>query len=199
MFISGSSKIRKQAIYHQGTLAFENTSVPLDDFLTGAYDHFSPEYPKFYKMDRLAKLGFLATEVLLRDLPIKQYAPEAVSLVLSNAHASLDTDVRYHEAAKTSSSPALFVYTLPNIVSGEICIRHKIKGENTFFVSPSFDAGLHEAYVNQVMQQPSVRACIAGWIDVMDSHHDVFLYLIEKEKRGLALPHTAEELTKLYR
>jgi hypothetical protein len=199
MFISGTSIIRKQTVIHKGALAFENKSVSLDDFLTGAYNYLSPEYPKFYKMDRLAQLGFLATEFLLSDFPIKQYSPESVSLVLSNAHASMDTDVRYHESSKTSSSPALFVYTLPNIVSGEICIRHRIKGENTFFISPAFDAELLAAYVDQVMVQPSVQACIAGWIDVMDSHHDVFLYLVEKEQRGLALPHTAEELTKLYR
>ncbi|HEY9006240.1 hypothetical protein [Ohtaekwangia sp.] len=198
MYISATSIIRHQTVYHQGKNVWENKSLPFDDFLSALYDTLAPEYPKFYKMDRLAKLGFLATEVLLKEQSIKQYAPDAVSLVLSNAQASLDTDVRYHEAAKTSSSPALFVYTLPNIVSGEICIRHKIKGENTFFVSPSFDAGLIASYTEQVMAQPAVQACIAGWVDVMDSRHDVFLYLAEKEPRGLKLPHTAHELVKLY-
>jgi len=198
MYISATSVIRNQTVVHNGKSLWKNKTVSLDDFLNGLYDSLTPEYPKFYKMDRLAKLGFLATEVLLKENAIKQYAPEEVSLVLSNAHASLDTDVRYHEAAKTSSSPALFVYTLPNIVSGEICIRHRIKGENTFFVSPAFDAALTAAYAEQVMAQSSMQACIAGWVEVMDSHHDVFLYLAEQSPRGLALPHTAEQLVKLY-
>ena len=163
-----------------------------------AYAHLKPEYPKFYKMDHLSKLGFLASETLFREQPIKQYTHAAVTLVLSNAHASLDTDMRYWETSKTMSSPALFVYTLPNIVSGEICIRHGIKGENVFFVTPQFQPELLMDYVDRVLLFPGNDVCLAGWIDVMGEHHDVFLYLVEKEKRGLALEHSAEQLTKLY-
>ncbi len=33
----------------------------------------------------------------------------------------------------------LFVYTLPNILIGEICIKFKIQGESNFFVSQFVD------------------------------------------------------------
>jgi hypothetical protein len=197
--------IRNQHIICDGKILFAEKSGSLDQFLLNAYTSLKIEYPKFYKMDALSKLGFLGAEVLLKNREIiREYAPENVSVILSNAHASLDTDRKYSEAAKQVSSPALFVYTLSNIVAGEICIRHKIKGENAFFVSKKFDTELITGYVNLVlshgspMPDPSIPvACISGWVDVLDGHHDVFLYLCEKNKPGL-WPHTAAQVSELY-
>jgi len=197
-FITGISSIRHQRISIDKDMVFQDASSSLDIFLSGAYDALKSGYPKFYKMDRLAQLGFLASEVLLKKWSIKSYLGESVALVLSNAHSSLDTDIRFHESIVMGASPSLFVYTLPNIVAGEICIRHGIKGENAFFVTPSFDPHMISSYVDQVLRQPHIQACVAGWIDVMNGHHDVFLYLAEKEKRGLGLEHNPNELTTLY-
>lgn len=197
-FITGTSTIRLHKIFDDAGIVFEDASSSLDIFLSGAYDALKPGYPKFYKMDRLAQLGFLASEVLLKKYSIKSYPAESVALVLSNAQSSLDTDVRFYESIAVGASPALFVYTLPNIVAGEICIRQGIKGENAFFVTPSFDPRMISSYVNQVLRQPHNTACVAGWIDVMNGHHDVFLYLAEKQKRGLGLEHTPNVLTTLY-
>ncbi len=150
-------------------------------------------------MDRLAKLGFLASEILIGKSSVKQnYNASQIALVLANAHASLDTDLRYLESTKTMASPSLFVYTLSNIVAGEICIRHGIKGENAFFVQPAFDANFMAHYVNQLLTETKTEMCVAGWVDVLGEHHDVFLYLAEKNKNGNAREHTGEELQKLY-
>jgi hypothetical protein len=96
------------------------------------------------------------------------------------------------------ASPSLFVYTLPNIVIGEICIRNNIKGENSFFVIPEFDSRLLSFYTDQVLLQSHVQACIAGWVNVLNDRYDVFLYLAEKQKRGSAYEHTAAQLDELY-
>lgn len=151
-------------------------------------------------MDRLSKLGFLASEMLLKDSTLlPHYAPDQVALVLSNAASSLDTDLRFAESMKTIPSPALFVYTLPNIVAGEICIRQGITGENAFFVFPEFDAQQMADYVTIVMTPEKTQACIAGWIEVIGDHHDVFLYLVEKERGANGMEHTAEQLHKIYK
>jgi hypothetical protein len=197
-FITGTSTIRLHKISDDAGIVFEDASSSLNLFLSGAYDALKSGYPKFYKMDRLAQLGFLASEVLLKNCSIKAYPGESVALVLSNAQSSLDTDIRFHESIAVGASPALFVYTLPNIVAGEICIRHGIKGENAFFVTPTFDPQMISSYVDLVLRQPHQQVCVAGWIDVMNGHHDVFLYLTEKEKRGLGLDHTPKVLTTLY-
>ena len=131
--ISSYVIIRDQTILHNDQLIFED-DLRLSEFLEKAYSALKIDYPKFYKMDNLSKLGFLGAEVLLDGNMLTSYKPEEVAVVLSNAHASLDTDIRYAESAKKMGSPGLFVYTLANIVAGEICIRHKLKGENAFFV-----------------------------------------------------------------
>lgn len=184
-------RIINKTILVDGVVVFRYNGKALDEFLIAAYAALKIDYPKFYKMDNLSKAGFLAAEILLKD---KSHPGEKTSVVLSNAHASLDTDVRYANAAKTVPSPALFVYTLPNIVAGEICIRHKIKGENAFFVSETFDAELLSSYVSMIKPD---NLCLAGWVDVMGEHHDVFLYL--QDNAGKGLPHNASTLNELYK
>ena len=184
-------RIVNKTILLDGVELFRSGAKTFDDFFGEAYSTLKVDYPKFYKMDNLSKAGFLAAEILLKE---KNYVSEKISLVLSNAHASLDTDVKYANASKSVPSPALFVYTLPNIVAGEICIRHKIKGENAFFVSERFDADLLSSYVS--MLKPD-NLCLAGWVDVMGEHHDVFLYL--QDNAGQGLPHNASTLNELYK
>ncbi|MEJ7644387.1 MAG: hypothetical protein WKF87_07315 [Chryseolinea sp.] len=200
-FITRHCRIRQYTIEKQGEVFLRDLYTELEGFLTGAMKAMQIAYPKFYKMDHLAKLGFLGVEILLKELDIvSQYGPEGVALVLSNANASLNTDLRYFETSKTISSPGLFVYTLANIVTGEICIRNGIKGENAFFITPRFDPEIIAGYVESVMRHKKTGACIAGWVDVMGEHHDVFLYLAENQTNDTdALAHTPEHLEKLYR
>jgi hypothetical protein len=200
IFINLYCRIQNRALSRQGRIVYKKKEGSLDDFLDAAFEFFAVNYPKFHKMDHLSKLGFLASELLMRDMPplVERYAAEHVAVVLANAHASQDTDLRYLESAKTKPSPALFVYTLPNIVAGEICIRHGLKGEIAFFVSPDFDAHQMSDYVNLVMASEKTKACVAGWVEVMGDHHDVFLYLAEKQRGSNGLEHTAGQLQKLY-
>jgi hypothetical protein len=150
-------------------------------FLLAAYQHFGFQYPKFYKMDLLSKLGWLACELLLsKGFDPGLYQPEDIAVVLSNSNASLDTDYKYMETVKEIPSPAVFVYTLPNIVIGEICIRHKFKGENAFFVFESFDPGFIHEYVRDLMENGTAQACICGWVDVLGAEYKAVLYLVEK-------------------
>jgi hypothetical protein len=163
-----------------------------------AYSDFGIDYPKFYKMDRLSQAGFLTTELLLSAQSISDYPPSAIATVFSNANSSLDTDAKYYKASRTVSSPALFVYTLPNIVQGEVSIRHKLKGENAFLVSEQFDAELLYEYVHQLLADNASEACIAGWIDVLNEHHDVLVYLVEKRNTGAGIWHSVSGIEKLY-
>jgi hypothetical protein len=182
--------IRNNKIWKNGGIIFEKHNVSLDDFMLEAYSTLKISYPKFYKMDRLSKLGFLAAEILLSGLQ-KKWEASQIALVLSNSNSSLDTDIRYWDTVKTIASPSLFVYTLPNIVAGEICIRHGIKGENLFFVSPQFDAEWMASYVDLLLSNGRTKYCLAGWIDVLSDRADVFLYLTDQ-----SIP--ASKLLELY-
>jgi hypothetical protein len=173
--------------------------LSLDDFSEQAFRFLNIQYPKFYKMDRTSKLGILGVDTLLQGTNVSSRPAESVAVVLSNAHASLDTDRRYFETLRTIASPALFVYTLSNIVTGEICIRHGFKGENAFFVTQQFEPKRMAQYVDDVLAQPNTTTCVAGWVDVLGEQHDVFLYLVEKSTfDSQAWPHNAETIEKLY-
>ena len=180
-------------------MVFESKTLELPDFLTAAYRHFELQYPKFYKMDHLSKLGWLANEVLLHEnFDNGKYKPEDIGIILSNANASLDTDIKYFETTKTMASPAQFVYTLPNIVVGEISIRHHFKGENAFFISSVFDTGFIEQYVSNLLNNNILQCCICGWVDVLDNKYNATLFLLEKDKSNNSVNFTKENLNKIY-
>jgi hypothetical protein len=173
--------LQRQRIFKDGAVLFESTAADISSFLAAAYQHLGEKYPKFYKMDHLAKLGWLGTEYLLSGSFNKaQYQAEQVGVVLSNANSSLDADIRYLESVKEMASPALFVYTLPNIVIGEISIRHNFKGENAFFITEKFDASLLQQYVMNLLDAGIIETCICGWIDVLKEDYNAVLFLVEK-------------------
>lgn len=183
--ITASCKISHQSIYRDGRLLFENKGADLAGFLLSAYQFLNGSYSKFYKMDNLSKLGWLATEALLKDgVQAGPYRPEEMGIVLTNANASLDTDLKYYDTVKEIASPALFVYTLPNIMIGEICIRHNFKGDSSFFIFPAFDADFIDRTVNDLLDNNILQACICGWVDLLEEDYMAVLYLVEKKHDG---------------
>lgn len=158
-------------------------------FLKSVYKHYEIKYPKYFKMDNLCKLAFVASEIVLQgNEHIKDLDPTKVGVILQNSHSSLDTDQKYYETIKDKSnyfpSPAVFVYTLPNVMIGEICIRNKFQGENTCFIAKQFDPEFVSEYVNELMDKNKVDACITGWVDYMDGDYCAMLFLVEKNKEN---------------
>ena len=103
--------------------------------LVELYRCFADDYPKFFKMDTLCRLGFIAAEILLKQPTANGQQPTAV--ILANRSASIKNDTDYLATISKGNyypSPSLFVYTLPNIVTGEIAIRHHIQGETSFYI-----------------------------------------------------------------
>lgn len=129
-------------------------------------------YPKFYKMDPLAKLGFVASELLLKK---EQKATgeerfverEDRAIVLVNYSASRAADLKYEETIVTGEnyfpSPADFVYTLPNIVTGEIAIRNHYYGESNFKCVA--DKAAVEELVNLAFSDPMTCSVLGGWLE----------------------------------
>jgi hypothetical protein len=197
-YITSNCTITNNVVYKNERPVFENREADLPAFLLSVYQHLEVAYPKFYKMDNLSKLGWLAAEVLLKNIDVTSYKPEEIGLILSNANASLDSDKRYQESIKDIPSPALFVYTLPNIMIGEICIRNNFKGEDAFFIFEKFDAGFITSYVDGLLSNGVLKACICGWVDVLDNDYKALLFLVEQENRFNAAPFTANNLDNIF-
>jgi hypothetical protein len=198
-YITGSCTISNNEVIKNGSLVFENKGADLPAFLLSVYQHYRLSYPKFYKMDNLSKSGWLASEVLLNGSFNKEaYKDEEVGLVLANSSSSLDNDLKYFDTIKDVASPSVFVYTLPNIVIGEICIRNKFKGEHAFYIQQKFDAGFIATQVNYLLNNSILKACICGWVEVLGEEYKAVLFLIEKKKEENSVLFSADEMNRIF-
>jgi hypothetical protein len=181
----GKVVVNKRLIFYQEKIA------TFAEFIKSLYKQEQVAYPKFYKMDSLSKLGFISAELLLRNENPGRFQPGSLAVVLANSSSSLDTDLAHQESIRNRSayfpSPSVFVYTLANIVIGEICIRHGLKGENAFLVSEKFNAGQLEEYVSDLLDNNRAEACICGWIEIMGNNFKAVMALVEKDCSGAAL------------
>lgn len=149
------------------------------------YKKLNLSYPRFYKMDNLCKLAFICSELVLEKAGNRALVtgPKA-AVMLSNHASSLDTDRLFNDTVSNQEndlpSPAVFVYTLPNISIGEICIKNKIKGENAFFIFDGFDVQFTFDYVSELFQKGRAETCICGWCDFDLGKEDAFFMLVEK-------------------
>lgn len=189
--------INEKAVYKNGEKIFTGGRAGSGPFLQTLYEQFNWQYPKFFKMDNLSRLGFAAAELLLQGWNAEAYESEEVAVVLSNTNSSLDTDYRYTETTRDIPSPSVFVYTLPNIVIGEICIRHRLKGENAFFLTAAFDPALLTRYVSYLLQAGIARACITGWVELLGDSFKAAFFLIEN--RETAAPFTADNMDRIFK
>ena len=156
--------------------------------LTELYRAYIGDYPKFFKMDTLSKLGFVASEMLLKDEGKERFVSrEDCAVVLFNKTASLQADTNYQLTIQDPEnffpSPAAFVYTLPNIVTGEIAIRNKYYGETSFIVMESCDAHIMAQQLMNAFQDPMTQSILGGWLDCNDENHfEARLFLVEKQQ-----------------
>ena len=131
--ISNYCKIENNSLQINGTTVFEMKDVLFPEFIKNASKAIGLDYPKFFKMDNLSKLAFITSEIILREV-CKTDQENDIAIVFANKSSSLDTDVKYQNSIQDKEnyfpSPSVFVYTLPNIVIGEIAIKYKITGEN---------------------------------------------------------------------
>jgi len=165
-----------------------------------AYQRLNINYPKFFKMDNLCKTGFIATELLMQESKTQtEYLPEQKGIVLSSRNSSLDTDIRYNNSIAINPSPSLFVYTLPNVLVGELCIRNMIKGETACFVFDTFDADFQTDYVNLLFDTCNLKTCISGWADFFEDKAEAFIYLLEQREGSQSTTlHNAENIKNIY-
>jgi len=202
--IASYCHIKNNRVYRDGKLLFEtDPEIGLKEFLTKTFRQYNVRYPKFFKMDEISKLGFLATEILLMDQS-EQLTGEDVAVILSNSQSTLVTDTAFQESISQDDhffpSPSVFVYTLPNIMVGEISIRHKCRGENAFFIFDRFNEEFLTDYINLLYSNNKLKVCIGGWVDQSADDYEAFLYLTTQGNTTDLMPgHNAGEVRKLYK
>jgi len=201
LFVKKYCHIRNNSIYVDGELLYSDKEAEgLRSFEKSVYRHLKPSYNKFFKMDEISKLGFLAAEVLLSDIDTSSYNEEDISIILSNSHSTLVTDQNHQLTVDDYDnffpSPSVFVYTLPNIMIGEISIRHKFRGENTFFIVENFNAELITNHINSLFLTRKSKAFLGGWVNQSEDDYEAFLYWVSGEGD---FKHNATEINRLYK
>lgn len=151
---------------------FSDKSADFGTFIREAFKSRGENNMKFYKMDDLCKLGYVAAAWLLDGI---EFGEEECGMVLSGKYGCLDTDMKHQQIidkeGDAASSPAVFVYTLPNVVAGEISIRHHIKGENTWFWSDDRTMSDLKHYASLMAGASDLRYCIIGHLDFLNGEY----------------------------
>lgn len=151
----------------------EQEGLEHHSLLTSLYKQMIGDYPKFYKMDGLSRLGFVASEILLNAE--KEETEEERAIIFFNHSSSIASDRNYKESIKDKDnyfpSPSIFVYTLPNIVTGEIAIRNHFHGETSFFILPDKDEKMMEEILQASCRDAQSKSFLTGWIDYEDERH----------------------------
>lgn len=154
------------------SVVFSDKSADFGTFIREAFKSRGENNMKFYKMDALCKLGYVAAAWLLDGL---EFGEEECGMVLSGKYGCLDTDMKHQQIidkdGDAASSPAVFVYTLPNVVAGEISIRHHIKGENTWFWSDDRTMSDLKHYASLMAGASDLRYCIIGHLDFLNGEY----------------------------
>lgn len=158
----------------------DGRSLPTDatgkDLLKALYHQYVGDYPKFYKMDGLSRLGFIASELLLQTEGRDRFVPsDDRAVIFFNHSSSISADRKYLESIADPEnffpSPSVFVYTLPNIVTGEIAIRNHYYGETSFYILPERSEQQMERILRASCLDPATRSVLTGWLDYEDDVH----------------------------
>lgn len=198
-------KITSYAILRKDQMVANGQQIAVDDTANFAahvksiYKYLDVNYPKFFKMDALSKLGFIAAEMTLQG-KLSENDENDVALLLTNRASSLDTDLKFQESIASANayfpSPAVFVYTLPNICLGEISIRHQLKSENSFFIFDAFNAAFLAQYALALLDTGKAQKVLCGWVELLGETFEAFTYLVEKSSGGLE--HDIKNIQTLY-
>jgi 3-oxoacyl-[acyl-carrier-protein] synthase-1 len=168
--------------------------------ITELYRSLQLDYPKFFKMDGLSKLGILASEMIFKDDENRFVPREDIAVLCFNRSSSLDTDTQYQATICDNEnyfpSPSLFVYTLPNIAAGEISIRNKFLGETFFYICKQFDARQIVETVRNTFCDRATTAVLAAWIEYFGEKREVLMMLAENGEGDMEF--TKEQLKILY-
>ena len=176
-------------------------SIPGGTDLTALYRARVGDYPKFFKMDTACKLGFLLAEQLADEPRFAPREDRAVlmfstcgslcnpredrAVLMFSTCGSLCNDRHYEETVREFPSPSLFVYTLPNIITGEIAIRNKYEGETSAYVLERFAPETFVALVEQAFQDSVTASALCGWVDCRaDDDYTAFAFLVERDGNG---------------
>lgn len=153
--------------------------LPAENELTEVYRQHINDWPKFFKMDSLSKMGFVGVEMALKQANITLDS-EHTCVIMANRISSTKDNREFAATIEDHNqyfpSPALFVYTVPNVVTGEIAIRHHLFGETSFYILDKEED--LEPILQSTAQTTNANILIVGWLEECEAN----IRIIESSK-----------------
>ena len=199
-YITSYCRITNNTCFVNGSVVYAKQESSTEDWARQLYKNLGVDYPKFHKMDVLSKFALVGTELIKHYYKkINSFGDDEIALFFGNCNSCADVDNKFKSSytLENNPSPSLFVYTLPNILIGEIAIRNKWYGENLFMLNEKFNAELFTTHC-KILLSGSSKACLCGWVEITDENTDVFLFFAEQKSTDEELPLTSEKLIELY-
>ncbi len=166
LYINHKLSFRPQSVELDGRELFHmNDDEAFSEFCKRIYKSFPQSYPKYFKMDTISRLAFLSSSLVLSEVDLDNYNKDNIAVLMANTSATIDTDNKFQESLSEIPSPSVFVYTLPNIMVGEICIRNGFKGENLFLINEDYDLEFLINNTRLLFQNSKTELCLTGWAD----------------------------------
>lgn len=187
VFSKNTYTIRNNQIKRNETVLFETApDLPFREFIRLAFKNLSEDYAKFYKMDDFCKLGLIAFEYMRKDMPDFEIRDKCkCALVFCTSVSSLDTDLKHRQSIEDPDhyfpAPAVFVYTLPNILLGEIAIKNKIQGETICFVNENPDLNRLKTYLRLLFDTTDTEWAAFGKVDYLLGDYEVIISYAERQ------------------
>ncbi len=177
-------QVRKSIVESAHIQIEKRSDLLFADYIRDEYKHLGESNMKFFKMDNLAKLAYVSSCKLLKDIQLP-YPENRIGIVMCNRSSSLDTDIKHQNMVNQhlpeGASPAIFVYTLANVAPAEIAIKHKFKGELSVFISENKDLDFISNYARQLLNSNVLDAVVYGWCDYLNEEYNSELILLKTE------------------
>ena len=180
--------IRQGRVMLNGELLHQAPAMDFRELMRSAYRSLGIDHAKFHKMDDLSKLAFLTAEIILGEAKRAGNFSQETALVFANRSSCIDSDRKHQQSLDDPNvgwpSPAVFVYTLPNICLGEISIRHQLFSESCFFIAEEFDPVILNRYADPLLQSGIAEQVLCAWVEKNDDNYTSFAYLIDRSEPG---------------
>ncbi|MBK8341147.1 MAG: hypothetical protein IPK99_14640 [Flavobacteriales bacterium] len=153
----------------------------MENVFRECYKELAMDYPKFHKMDAPSKLAVLVTEPLLQRARQEGADLENRMGLIGMSHCGSTVTDEEHWAVRTETglaSPAVFVYTLPNIGLGEITIRHRIFGSSLCLLDHEPGTELIQRSIRVLHERDGMEWIVCLWSDIFADRYDARAVLL---------------------
>lgn len=167
-------------------------NAPINQTLDHLFAQLAFPYANFSRMDNFNKLGFLAAEIVMRDAgtsPLENMSDTVI--FLETRSSTMDSDWIFQKSIDNKENyhpdSDLFAYMAPNVVCGEIAIRHRIFGETSMCSTESFCPGiLFDALRNAFLYDDTVKHGLVGYLECFQGFMSALFLYIDRESIDLS-------------